>query len=328
MKTKSYHFTYSSVFADEIREYVALRQSMGYWFRAAAENLHRFDRMCCELKVSELHLSEDLILRWTAPREGEALQTRDVRITSLKGFVKHLNAKGFQITWPPIFTSSTASKEYIPYIYTHDEIVRILNMADSLSMSRGTQFHIIFPTIIRVLYGCGLRVSEALALEKEDVDVEAGILTVRHSKFDNSRLVPISCSLQRALREYILRMDWTVVTNYFFPNAKGEQYSQRSVYDRFRTVLWDSGISHGGTGKGPRVHDFRHTFAVHSLAQCSARNLDTYVFLPILAAYLGHKKITTTEKYLRLTAEVYPDFLNKSCTLSDAVIPEVMHYAE
>ena len=87
--------------------------------------------------------------------------------------------------------------------------------------------------------------------------------------------------------------------------------------------MWSAGISHGGRGNGPRVHDFRHTFAVHSLQRCDQCGIDTYVFLPILAAYLGHTKTTTTEKYLRLTSETFPDLLHKSEAISNSIIPEV-----
>lgn len=227
------------------------------------------------------------------------------------------------IVWPPIFRYSTNTEEFVPYIFTHNEIVSIFKAADELPIVPRTQFNIIFPAILRVMYGCGLRVSEALSLQNQDIDLITGVLTVQHSKFDNNRLVPISKSLQEYLTQYKIALKCSSACQFFFPNQKEQPYSTRTVYDKFRSVLWTAGISHGGRGKGPRVHDLRHTFAVHSLQKCEKNGIDTYVFLPILSAYLGHVQMTTTEKYLRLTSESFPDLLHKTETISNSIIPEV-----
>lgn len=327
MQNKVYHFSYSSVFAKEITEYVELKQAMGLWFRTAAENLHRFDRLCIKLNVQTAELTDALISEWVAPRSGESKNTRAARITALKGFADFLNSKGAQIKWPRIQQCWQSQSEFVPYIFTFDEVTRILKISDAQPVPAcGSQFHIIFPAILRVLYGTGLRISEALHLKNEDVDLERRLLTVWNSKFDNSRCLPISRSLCDELVRYVGQLKRPQKSVYFFPNSKGEPYSQRTVYDKFRDVLWQSGIPHGSGRKGPRVHDFRHTFAVHSLQKCADAGIDTYTFLPVLATYLGHKKVSTTEKYLRLTSEVYPSFLNKATLLSDTVIPEVQDY--
>lgn len=327
MQSKSYCFSYASVFADDIKEYVTLKQSMGLWFRTAAENLYRFDKMCIQLDVKTPCLTEKLITMWISPREGESNNTRLARITTLKGFVKHLNSKGANVKWHISHQRYHTQSQFVPYIFTVEEVERILHTADAQPVpAHGSQFHIIFPAILRVLYGIGLRISEALLLKREDVDLEHGLITVWNSKFDNSRRIPIAASLQRSLMVYETKLRRLPESVYYFPNSKGEPYSQRTVYDKFRDVLWQSGISHGGARKGPRVHDFRHTFSVHSLRKCADANMDTYTFLPILATYLGHKKVSTTEKYLRLTAAAYPSLLDKATVLSDAAIPEVEEY--
>lgn len=327
MRSKMYHFSYSSVFAKEITEYVELKQAMGLWFRTAAENLYRFDRLCVELDIQAPELTDALISAWVAPRLGESKNTRAARITTLKGFADFLNSKGAHIKWPRIPQSWQGQSEFVPYIFTFNEVTRILEVADTQPLpAHGSQFHIIFPAILRVLYGTGLRISEALHLKNADVDLQRGLLTIWNSKFDNSRCLPISASLRDELLRYEEQLKRPQECVYFFPNSKGEPYSQRTVYDKFRDVLWQSGIPHGGGRKGPRVHDFRHTFAVHSLQKCADAGIDTYTFLPVLAAYLGHKKVSTTEKYLRLTAEAHPAFLKKATVLSDTIIPEVQEY--
>ena len=182
-----------------------------------------------------------------------------------------------------------------------------------------------------MLYACGLRVSECLHLKVKDVNLIDGFLFIKSAKFEKDRKLPISDSLLVYLRKYYTANSELIgieAENWFFPNSKGECYSQRTVYDKFRMVLWQAGISHQGKGKGPRVHDFRHTFAVRALAQIVEKDKDIYTSLTGLMVYLGHSKISSTEYYLRLTAEVFPDFLKRADSVSAYAIPEVVSYEE
>jgi integrase len=178
-----------------------------------------------------------------------------------------------------------------------------------------------------MLYCCGLRLSEALKLKYSDVNLKTGVLTVRDAKSGNDRLVPISESLREMCGEYILTIQALSDNPYIFPTRfSTDPVTSESAYSYFRKILWEAGIPHGGRGKGPRVHDFRHTFAVHSLQKWVADGVDVYVALPILATYLGHDNIKITEKYLRLTAEVFPEMIKLAENYSQAVIPEVKFY--
>ena len=160
------------------------------------------------------------------------IYTRAARITALKGFANFLNSKGAQIRWPHVQRRCSGPSQFVPYIFTADEIVRILQTADSQKIpAHGSQFHLIFPTVLRVLYGTGLRISEALRLKCEDVDLPHSLLSVWDSKFDNSRRLPISPSLRDELLRYESRLRRPVGSAYFFPNSKGLPYSQRTVYD-------------------------------------------------------------------------------------------------
>jgi len=111
-----------------------------------------------------------------------------------------------------------------------------------------------------MLYGCGLRVSEALRLTVGDVNIEEGALTIRNGKFHKDLLVPMSLSLAERCRIYREAMHpLRQAERPFFPAAHGGRYSERRIYDYFRRFLWEAGISHGGRGKGPRLHDMRHS---------------------------------------------------------------------
>ena len=326
MKHNDYHYIYNSIFAPDISEYVSLKRSAGLYFRNAAAILRQFDRLCCEKQISTLIIEQELLVEWASPRLNEKTSTRSGRISVLKGFIEFLNKKYNNIIiWPPIYGYSSNSLEFVPYIFTHIEISCIFKIADALPVKPRTQFHIIFPAILRVMYGCGLRVSEALLLTNEDVDLTTGLLTVRDSKFDSSRLVPISKSLQSYLIQYKNLLKCTPTCQYFFPNQKEQPYSARTVYDKFRSVLWAAGISHGGRGNGPRVHDFRHTFAVHVLQKWITEGADLTAMMPILSTYMGHNGIRSTAQYLRLTAEVYPELMKQVEKNCSYVIPEVSH---
>ena len=175
-----------------------------------------------------------------------------------------------------------------------------------------------------VEYGCGLRISEVVALKLKDVDLHHGIITIHGSKLNKDRLVPLSPSLVKYLKSYFSKLHAiSTPEDYFFMKRDKTAIASNTVYKNFRKILWRSGITHGGKGRGPRLHDFRHTFAVHSLNQMVRKKVELYCALPILSTYLGHASIEATEKYLRLTAEVYPEILKKISRLCAYIFPEV-----
>jgi integrase len=163
------------------------------------------------------------------------------------------------------------------------------------------------PELFRVLYGCGCRLGEVLRLRVADVDLEQGVLTIRQGKFRKDRLVPLAPALTDRLRRYLAGMKLMEPQAVFFPNAYGRSYSLKGVYSLFRRFLRRCGIAHGGRGRGPRLHDLRHTFAVHCLERWYRQGEDLNARLPLLVAYLGHQSLQGTQRYLRLTPEVFPN---------------------
>ena len=166
----------------------------------------------------------------------------------------------------------------------------------------------VLPLLFRLLYCCGLRVSEATHLKVSDVDIEEGSLNIRKAKFGKERRVPVSQEIIGRLRAYSARVRSVTAAqdSVFLPSPSGQELSRKTVYGNFRTFLWEAGISHGGPGKGPRVHDLRHTYAVHCLKRWVEEGKDLSAYLPLLTAYLGHTHFRETSYYLRLTADLYP----------------------
>ena len=139
-------------------------------------------------------------------------------------------------------------------------------------------------------------------------------------------MVPISDSLAKACEEYwMYRILFPSIRkeNRFFIKPDGSPMSMYNVYKWFRKIIYTANISHGGRGHGPRLHDLRHTFSVHSLVTMSESGLDLYYSLPILATYLGHQSLEATDSYVRLTAEMYPDLIKKASDICSSVFPVI-----
>ncbi len=156
------------------------------------------------------------------------------------------------------------------------------------------------------------------------VDLDDGILTINHSKKDNSRQVPMSDFLTERCRSFSKRVHpYSVAEDYYFPALDGKPMTILNLYHNFRRFLWRARISHGGRGCGPRIHDLRHTYACHCLKKWAIQERDLTVYLPVLKAYMGHDSFTETAYYLRLTADVFPDILLKMETRYLEIIPEL-----
>jgi integrase len=177
------------------------------------------------------------------------------------------------------------------------------------------------PEVFRLLYGCGFRLGEVLNLRVGDVDLNQGVITVRQGKFRKDRLVPPVLRLVDRLRQYAAGLGHRPGEAVFFPAPSGRPYRLRSVYGVFRRLLLACGIHHGGRGKGPRIHDLRHGFAVNTLLRWYRNGEDLDAKLPLLAVYLGHQSLAGTQRYLHLTAELFPEITIRVEALFGDVIP-------
>jgi integrase len=179
------------------------------------------------------------------------------------------------------------------------------------------------PVLFRLLLGCGLRISEALNLTHSDVDLKSGLIIIRMSKFNKDRIVPLSASMQDILHAYSTKHHKLTSNDstLFFVHRDGRAIKADSIYMWYRKVLWAAGISHGGRGNGPRVHDFRHTFSVYSLKAMTDKGMDIYCALPVLSTYLGHASVSATGQYVRLTQDMFPEIVAKTSAIAAYVIP-------
>ena len=153
--------------------------------------------------------------------------------------------------------------KFKPYIFTHKEIAEIFNRVDNKTyLRKNDKACVFYPVIFRMLYGCGLRISEALNLKMKDVDLSEGLLYVYNSKNHKDRVIPMDKSLNEYCKRYAAQIHVTYHEgDYFFQSPRGGKYGKGTVYHFFRKILWQCGISHGGRSNGgPRLHDFRYPY--------------------------------------------------------------------
>ena len=268
-------------------------------------------------------LTPEVVYSYAVGSGMERPRTIHLKQSMIRQFGLYMKLQGLDAYVLPRELVKTPN-DFTPYIFTKDEIGSILYFADRIGPNRNKFINtpFIYPAVIRVLYGCGLRIGEALTLLCDEVDLNNGVITIRNGKNNVSRLVPISDSL----REYLFYYDSRVQrgTNpYFFPALLGERYSDVTIRNTFRKLLRKAGIGPLPSGLFPRIHDLRHTFCVHALEQMVTKGMDPYCSLPALSTYVGHKGIESTETYLRLTKQYFLDVLQYGENDADLIFPKV-----
>jgi integrase/recombinase XerD len=315
-------------FTDLIAEFITFKRTEGYKYDSESDTLSRFDSFLAEMEPQNTMLTKEIMDVWCRQGLYESRKSFSNRVATIRQFAIYLLNRGYQVPVPDTIKKAT-NKLFVPYVFSDDEMKRIFWTVDHLPPGRQSNSDVVYPILFRVLYGCGLRISEALSLKIEDVDLVNGILIIRNAKYDKKRLVPMSESLTRICREYSDKWLKNISQDqYFFRKKYGGCRDRETVNKQFRKIMWKSEIPYMGKGKGPRLHDIRHTFCCHSMKQMSDNKIDLYCGLPVLSAYVGHSSIQATERYLRLTLEIYPELEGKMCIVTGGIFPEVFCDAE
>ncbi len=322
-------FNYVSIYAPYFKQFVANKKGLGFVPLQTEWIFLEFDKFFIDSNITALGITRQQIDEWRATRINDAPSTICAKYSILSQFCKYMCKIGYDCYIPRI-PANPARNSFIPHIYSNREIADIFQACDNMRLYDKHMSSILFivPIIIRLLYATGLRISEALALKNKDVDFNRRCLCVRKSKNGEERIAPMSDTLEDVLKQYRHYRDRMPIprindTNgYFFVSSNGTNCRTGSVYKWFRKALAVSGIPHTGDHQGPRVHDLRHTFAVHSLVQMAKSGLDLYYTLPLLSTFLGHKSLGATDGYVRLTAEMYPDLMKDQKGIGAYVFPK------
>jgi integrase/recombinase XerD len=293
-----------AVLSDDADRYIALRRALGYKLDSAARHLQSFSRFAVER--GDKHICTTTALAWvaTAGRTQDARGRCWIDLTLFARFL-HAEDAGHEILPSGLF--ATRRRRPIPYIYTPDEIVRILDATGELRQQRlyplRRQLYIM---MFGLIAATGLRVSEAMALRFDDVWSD-GILHIRETKFRKSRLVPLHPTVTEALGRYLeARRRLAGISNYLFPSVDHRALCPSTVNYTFRWVLRRAKIAPDRL-RQPRIHDLRHTFATRALEQCGAERQAVARHFVALSTYLGHVNIRQTYWYLQATPELMTD---------------------
>ena len=298
-------YEFSSVFADEINAYIADRVAAGYDEKSYRVTMIAFDRFCNAHAMTEPVFTIGDASAWIEQRDTESHTTHYSRVNASKHFLAYLSIKGYNVY--VVRDVKYKGTDFQPHIYTDDETTRYFRAVDSYASTVNRKDALQYPVIFRILYCCGTRINETLGIKKEDVDLGKGIIRLNESKNNKQRYVVCGEDLRLLLNLYANRCFYLLANDdYIFTNANGGRIDEKSVYEIHRAFLRQAGIPYVGGGEGPRIHDWRHHMAVYSFKQLTDSGLDMYVALPILSTYLGHKTIFATEKYVRLTLQLFP----------------------
>ncbi len=314
------NYVYTGPLAHPISCFLKDMRLSGRIYNSEGNQLRRIDELSIAMGCPENCLTREIVEQWTNKREYECHKTWANRAIIIRQLARYMNSHGFTAYETPVVIQ-TKSSDFVPYIYSDAELSRFFAAADSLPSftncpNRGAVMSLIF----RLIYGCGLRISEALNLKMKDVDLDDGILAILESKFEKSRYVPMASALTERCKKYVqATRKNTCPEDWFFPAPDGSQYSRKTIEGTFRRLLFEASIPH--TGRRPRVHDFRHTFAVHCLKKWVIAGNDISTMLPVLSAYLGHKDLKGTQQYLRLTADMYPNITDSIERQFGTIVP-------
>jgi len=313
---------FKSVLAPFIETFIQEKRACGYRYTAGAKGLWYLDRYLSECGLDSIQLPKVITKQWLAKRDYEARATQQQRIYLARQFARFLIRHGYPSYVPDSTLSVNKLSNFAPRILTHEEISRLLDAVKQVAPTAHSPVrHLIMPEVFHLLYGCGFRIQEVLGLRVRDVDLDRGILIVREGKFLKDRLVPPAPSLVVRLQKYEVVMGQRPADAFFFPSPTGGICSYQAVSHMFRKLLFQCDIPYGGRGKGPRLHDLRHTFAVHTLMRWYREGADLNAKLPLLATYMGHLHLRGTQRYLHLTAEFFPDILARVNRAFGDVIP-------
>lgn len=250
---------FNSAFAPMMRAFCEKREQEGYNNKNQIYYPEEFDRLIMQSGFGSIIVDSELIELWDSYKPHLSNRTKISRHNIIRSFCEYLYEHD-HCSFVPDRSRIKSTSTFSPYIFTEEEISRLIGAADNLPQRKNAPYReIVLPAIYRVLYCCGLRVNEALRLRITDCNFKEGTLFVRNGKGGKDRIVPMHPTLTAYLSDYRSKLPGD--TEWLFPSSRGH-YSRSTVYENFREMLILCKIPH--TGKGPRVHDFRHTFCVHT----------------------------------------------------------------
>jgi integrase len=297
-----------SALGEALAHYLEVRRALGSTLVEPASTLAQF--VAFLEREGATHITTALALRWAMAPQGVQRATWARRLSMVRRFATWRQAHDPQTEVPPYGALPGRRRRRRPHIFTDDEVRRLMAQAARARSRTGVR-PLTYTTLIGLLAATGLRPGEALALDTVDVDLDAGLLMIRQSKFGKSRVVPVDDSTREALRQYLSRRSVLCPQPQcaaFLLSEHGRRLRGNATRRMFAVVSCAVGLrpplrGHRW-GRGPRLQDLRHTFTTRRLVEWYQAGVDVARVLPTLATYLGHVSIGLTYWYIEAVPEL------------------------
>lgn len=323
------NYTYQSVFAPFFNDFIKMKAAMGFTTSKIEYIFKELDGLYKDIPLTEPILTKEMVSAWRSSRLNDSTRTLYDKWSVISQFARYMCHCGF-ICYVPTMPRAK-DKVFIPKIFSHQEMEDIFKAVDNLTLQGIQPSLCLFsiPALMRILYATGMRIGEAVNLNNEDVNLEKHVIIIKKTKNQRQRIVPITSSLGAVITQYIRHRNSMPIKDVsnseapFFISHIGKRVPKGAAYNWFRKILRAAGIPFIGNNNGPRLHDLRHTFAVHSLMKLVSEGKDIYCQLPILSVFMGHKTLFGTEMYVRLTSEMFPELNLQIGAVSSYVFPSL-----
>lgn len=291
-----------SALSSALEDYLALRRSLGFKLERAGKLLAQFVAHC-ELIGADV-VTIELAFSWATLPEHTSLGWLGHRLSIVRGFARYLALLDDRTEVPPTDILPARSHRATPYLYTEGEVARLMEASGRL---RSPLRQATLRTLVGLLYVTGMRIGEAIRLDREDVDLTCGLLLVRNSKFGKSRELPLHDTTTTILRAYARQREEfcpQAGSPAFFISLAGTRLRYDNFHIGFLGLVREAGLTPRSPTCRPRPHDLRHSFAVATLIGWYRDGGDVESRLPALSTYLGHLHPANTYWYLSAAPEL------------------------
>ena len=297
-----------SALREAMQQYLSLRRSLGFELINAESTLRSF--VAFAEREAASHVTTDLALRWVKLSTAKEPATLAERLNTVRRFAIWRSAADKRTEVPPKNLMPYRYQRKPPYIYSNEEIERLVGTARNLPSPKGLRGPT-YATLFGLIAATGMRISEAVFLDRQDVDLEERVLSIRESKFRKSRFVPVHVTTRDALSDYANNRDQIfhrIQSVAFFVSERGTRVTHWAARDNFAVVSRQIGIRKRINGKrvgcGPRLHDMRHRFAAQTLVDWYRAGINVEREIHKLSTYLGHAHVNDTYWYLEAVPEL------------------------
>ena len=310
-----------SFLTKSITNFLEEKRALGYSYKTDEQRLINFDKFIINKYPETSALTQEIIMAWV-DRDNVIGSTISRDLTIVNELARFMIRQGSSAAIIPYHKYPRYTRNFRARILTESEIQCLLETADSYPANHVYwDLHHEISCLFHLLVNAGFRISELLNMKLNEVNLADAILTVPNGKNQIPRCVPLSDEMANRLREYIEVVHPAFNEEHLlFPGTRSEKLRASVVHKYFRNLLRMANIPYCGKSRGPRLHDLRHTFAVHCLNTWVRNDIDLNTALPILSKFMGHINIKGTQKYLQFTAEMYPDLIEKMNTIFGSII--------